>query len=50
VAAVDLVAESAHGGHHFPLDFVLSGPALLVGRETEIAVGDEDDRTGHASI
>jgi hypothetical protein len=43
VAALDGAAEAAHGVHDFLFDFALGRPALLVGGETEVSAGDQND-------
>ena len=50
VAAPDFEPVAANGGHHGLFDARLGGPTLLIGGESQIANGNEDDRFGHFHI
>src|SRR4029077_18147259 len=48
VASPDLEAFAADSGHDGPFGAQLRRPALLVGGESQIAVGDQDAELGHS--
>src|SRR5260370_11093257 len=50
MAAPDLEAFGANGGHYGLFGAQLRRPALLVGGESQIAVSDKNDGIGHSHI
>ena len=50
MAALDLEPLAANGGHDRLFCPRLRGPALLVGGEPQVTIGDKDDTFGHFHI